>query len=140
MTRLINHVVRLKPGQDLKAEILGLAKRNDLRASVVLSGVGSLAKARLRYAGAKEGVSLDGPFEIVSITGTLAHESLHIHLSLADSQGRVVGGHLLEGCVIHTTCELSVLENKDLEFSREEDPETGYQELKVWPLKGFLSF
>ena len=140
MTRLVNHVVRLKPGQDLKAEILGFARRNDLRASVVLSGVGSLAKARLRYAGAKEGTALDGPFEIVSITGTLNHDALHVHLAIADSQGRVVGGHLLDGCVIHTTCELSILENKDLEFSRVEDPETGYKELKVWPLKGFLSF
>lgn len=140
MTRLINHVVRLTPGQDLKSEILGLAKRNDLRASVVLSGVGSLSKACLRYAGAKEGTLLEGPFEIVAITGTLAHDSLHIHLAVADSQGRVLGGHLLDGCIVHTTCELSVLENKDVEFSRVADPQTGFNELKVWPLKGFLSF
>lgn len=140
MTRLINHVLRLKPGQDLKQELLGLAKRNDLRATVVLSGVGSLKSARLRFAGAKEGAPLDGPFEIVSMTGTTTHDSCHIHVAIADSHGRVLGGHLLDGCVIHTTCELSLLENKDLEFSRELDPDTGYKELKVWPLKGFLSF
>lgn len=140
MSKLINHVLRLKPGQDLRNEMLALARRNDLRASVVLSGVGSLKTARLRYAGAQEPTTLDGPFEIVAMTGTLAHDGLHVHLAIANAQGLVLGGHLQEGCLIHTTCELSVLENKDLEFSRRPDPETGYNELHVYPLKGFLSF
>ena len=72
-----------------------------------------------------------GPFEIVALSGTLSIHGMHIHLAVADAEGVVKGGHLLEGCLIHTTCELVILEQNLVEFTRPLDPQTGYPELEV---------
>lgn len=45
-----------------------------------------------------ETVSLDERFEIVSLTGTLSRHGAHLHIAIADFQGNVVGGHLMDGC------------------------------------------
>ena len=43
--------LRLRPGADLKGELLALATRERIRAGWVLTCVGSLSQARLRLAG-----------------------------------------------------------------------------------------
>jgi predicted DNA-binding protein with PD1-like motif len=48
-------VVRLRPGQDLRPELLAVAERERIQAGLVLTGVGSLSRARLRLAGAAVG-------------------------------------------------------------------------------------
>lgn len=73
---------------------------------------------------------LSGRFEIVSLVGTLNPEP-HLHISLADRQGAVVGGHLLGDLNIFTTAELLLGEAEQLLFSREHDPRTGFPELVV---------
>ena len=45
-------------------------------------------------------VTLEERFEIVSLTGTLSRHGCHLHLSIADFQGNVVGGHVLDGCEV----------------------------------------
>ena len=40
-----------------------------------------------------------------------------------------IGGHLCEGCVINTTCELVVAEIPGTVIEKEFDGETGYDEL-----------
>ena len=42
-----------------------------------------------------------------------------------------MGGHLVEGCLVHTTAELVVGEAVGLVFSRPLDPATGYGELSI---------
>ncbi len=69
--------------------------------------------------------------EIVSLSGTLSPDGLHLHIALAGRDGRCVGGHLLDGCIVHTTAELVIGELTDLAFRRVEDPATGYRELSV---------
>lgn len=73
---------------------------------------------------------LSGRFEIVSLVGTLNPEP-HLHISLADRHGAVVGGHLLGDLNIFTTAELLLGEAEQLLFSREQDPLTGFPELVV---------
>lgn len=73
---------------------------------------------------------LSGHFEIVSLVGTLNPEP-HLHISLADRNGTVVGGHLLGDLNIFTTAELVLGEAEQLLFSREQDPRTGFPELVV---------
>jgi hypothetical protein len=53
-----------------------------------------LKGARIRLADGKTVSGFQGEFEVVSMTGTLSQDGLHIHLSLADEKGRVLGGHL----------------------------------------------
>jgi predicted DNA-binding protein with PD1-like motif len=123
--------VRLPPGADLKGELLALAARERLRAGWVLTCVGSLSRARPRLAGGTEHATWQGAFEIVALTGTLSQDGGHLHLAVADHQGRTFGGHLAQGCVVRTTAEVVLGADDQLAFAREYDPDTGYDELVV---------
>ena len=127
---------RLKPGDDLKRGLADLARREGLRAGVILTAVGSLTAVNLRYANRAGGTLRAGHFEIVSLVGTLAADAMHVHLSVADRDGVATGGHLLDGCIVYTTAEIAVDELAALEFAREMDSTYGYRELKVSPRAG----
>jgi uncharacterized protein len=100
--------LRLRPGADLKAELLALAARERIRAGWMLTCVGSLSRVRLRLAGGTEHATWQGAFEIVALTGTLSQDGGHLHLAVADQQGRTIGGHLAEGCTVRPTAEVVV--------------------------------
>jgi predicted DNA-binding protein with PD1-like motif len=123
--------LRLRPGADLKGELAALTARERVRAGWVLACVGSLSQARLRLAGGAEHASWRGTFEIVALTGTLSRGGGHLHLAVADHQGRTFGRHLAEGCIVRTTAEVVVAADDRLVFAREHDPATGYDELVV---------
>ena len=127
------HVLRLRPGQDLKAELEAFAKTHRLRAAFVASAVGSLTDVHLRYANQDTGTRARGHFEIVSLSGTLAADGMHVHMSVADERGVVTGGHLLDGNLVYTPVELVIGEATELRFGREPDPTYGYRELVVKP-------
>lgn len=126
---------RLKQDQLLKEEIEQAAVEKNIEAGVLLSIVGSLDKAALRMAGAKPGEQAvneyDGPFEIVSGTGTISKHGCHIHVSISDQNGKVIGGHLKDGCVVKTTAEIVIGILEDIVYQREFDKETGFKELRV---------
>ena len=98
--------VRLTPGTDLKAELMRLTEAHALRAGLILTCVGSLARARLRMPGAAGAPEVyrtfDEPMEIVSLTGTLSPDGLHIHISLSRADGACLGGHLATGCLVRS--------------------------------------
>ncbi|WP_259404427.1 PPC domain-containing DNA-binding protein [Hymenobacter sp. HSC-4F20] len=127
------YALRLKPGQDLRRELEAFAQAHHLRAAAVLTCVGSLTTTSLRLANQEGGTQYHGHFEIVSLVGTLSVNGSHLHLSVADSTGRTVGGHLLEGSIVYTTAELVLGELPELDFRREPDATYGYQELTVYP-------
>lgn len=70
--------------------------------------------------------------EIVSLVGTLS-DGGHLHVSLSDAQGVVIGGHLLGDMVVFTTAEIVIGECEQVTFKRELDPRTGFGELTVNP-------
>jgi len=39
----------------------------------------------------------------------------------------VIGGHIVDGCIVRTTAEIVIVELSDLEFRREPDAQTGYK-------------
>lgn len=124
-----SHLLRLVPGQDLKSFLSQWAKENDISAGFICSAVGSLNQAHLRLANAKTSSKKQGPFEIVSLSGSISRAGLHIHIGLADQDGLFFGGHLLEGCPIFTTCEVLIFEFPIVQMARLPDPTTGYLEL-----------
>jgi predicted DNA-binding protein with PD1-like motif len=124
-------LIRLRPGEDLRHSLERMARRQRLEGAVILSGVGSLTQANLRFAGRPEGALLTGPFEIVAITGTVSRDGLHVHLSIADTDGRTLGGHLMPGCRVHTTCELALMELAGWRMVRKFDAATGFRELRA---------
>jgi predicted DNA-binding protein with PD1-like motif len=126
------HVLRLRPGADLLVELREYVARAGLRASFVITCVGSLTRATLRYANQSEAAVVTGHFEICSLVGTMGRDALpHLHISLSDGKGAMVGGgHVLEGCTIYTTAEVVLGEcGEGLTFTRPVDPETTWDEL-----------
>ncbi len=129
-----NHVyaIRLHPGQDLKQEILSFAKQHHIEAGYVITCVGSLKKATLRLANQPKTQVWDEKFEIVSLVGTFgANSGAHLHISISDSTGKTIGGHLTDGNVIYTTAEIVIGEVLDVKFSRKLDSMTTYNELFI---------
>lgn len=128
------YALRLRPGDDLREALLAYVAQHHIRAGAVLTCVGSLTVATLRLANQEEATEYRGHFEIVSLVGTLsATGGSHLHLSIADSTGRTLGGHLLAGCRVYTTAEIVLVALPELEFTRETDPTYGYKELVVKP-------
>lgn len=123
--------LRLKPGQDLKKELMKWARTEKVKAGCVVTCVGSLQEVTLRFANQPEGTVLKGKYEIVSMVGTFSDEAAHLHLSVSDSTGATIGGHLMDGNLIYTTAEMVIGILPDLEFARETDPTYGYKELVI---------
>ncbi len=132
---MIIHAQRLLPHQDLKVSIEKYVGQHHIAAGVILSAVGSLVRATLRLADGKTIKSYDQMFEIVSMTGTVSVNGCHLHLSLSDENGQLVGGHLKEGCIIKTTAEIIIGEIEKMGFYREFDDKTGYNELVIKTVK-----
>eukprot|EP01028_Stygiella_incarcerata_P012907 TRINITY_DN80680_c0_g1_i1.p1 TRINITY_DN80680_c0_g1~~TRINITY_DN80680_c0_g1_i1.p1 ORF type:complete len:148 (-),score=44.23 TRINITY_DN80680_c0_g1_i1:58-501(-) len=129
------HVFRLSKGKDLKKTIASYCTSHSIHAGLLISCAGSLATLRIRLAQNDELLEIrDGlnTWEIVSLSGTVSvSDQIHLHMSVADGEGRVLGGHLMDGCEVFTTAEIGILSLKDLTFRREMDKDTGYKELKI---------
>ena len=123
------HSVRLHRGDDLLNSIKMLAKEKQIKAGVVLSAVGCVLKARLRDASGVTIREVEEHCEIVSLNGTVSEARCHLHLALSKEDLSTIGGHMVEGCIINTTCELVVAEVLGQEIDVEFDEKTGYHEL-----------
>ena len=127
-----NYTFRLTPGQDLFDSIQAFVMERHVKAGCILSGVGSLMHARLRLANRMHSTDYEGPFEIVSITGTVSIHGSHLHISISDGDGITKGGHLETGCQIYTTAEIVVAAFDDVIYRREFAEDSGCEELKVY--------
>ncbi len=131
-SRLQTIVKRLKPNQDIFAEIESLCLKENIHAGVILSLVGSVKKAALRFANQENASVIDGPHEIVSVTGTVSKTGCHIHISISDGTGTTIGGHLLPGAIVYTTVELVILDmSESCSFTRSHCKMSGFEELVV---------
>ena len=122
---------RLAPNEDLRESLEKYVAQQDLGAAAVVTCVGSLTSATLRMADENITRTLEGPFEIVSLTGTLSTNGCHCHIAISDREGQVMGGHLAYGCRIYTTAELVIARLEGVVFKRLLDPLTGFDELVV---------
>ena len=127
------HTFRLKPNRDFFDSIEEFVKENNIEAGCILSAVGSFAHAKLRLANQDDLTEYEGPFEIVSATGTISTHGSHIHISFSDNNGKTIGGHLVSGCKIYTTAEIVLAEFSGVIYKRElYENDSGYEELVVY--------
>ncbi len=85
-----------------------LARRYDVHSAVILSGIGMLDGASIGYydGSGYQTQTLDEPAELVSMNGNIGRRRdsgdvvCHIHVALAGSDHRLVGGHLMDGMVM----------------------------------------
>jgi uncharacterized protein len=121
--------LRIPPGKDLREALENALAGHGCDAAFLIAGMGSLATTRLRFAGATEPTAIDGVVEILTLAGTLSVSGAHLHMSVADAQGQVFGGHVAPGCTVRTTAEVLVVLLPEWSFTREPDSATGYREL-----------
>ena len=126
-----SHALRLWPGQDLRAGIQQYINNHQIKAGWIITCAGSLTAYHIRFANASEGTKGSGHFEIVSLTGTLSQNGSHMHISISDSTGKTIGGHLLEGCKVYTTAEIILAESSKYLFTRQKDGSTPWEELHI---------
>lgn len=118
--------LRLHPGDDLRG-----ALEAGGRTAFVVAGIGSLAHAQLRLAGEPGPSRVEGPLEILTLCGSLTPDGAHLHISVADAAGRVLGGHVCAGSQVLTTAELLLAPLPQGSMGRAFDATTGYLELHV---------
>lgn len=130
---LRNHtfVLRLEPGEDLRAKLIDFVTQNKIPAASIVTCVGSLTKCTLRMANSTTVQTFTGHFEIVSLVGTLSHLGSHLHMSISDAEGNVKGGHVYGECKIYTTAEICIMIHEDLTFAREACSKSGWEELSI---------
>lgn len=123
------HCVRLHRGDDLMLSIKAICREKSIAAGVVLSAVGCISRGKVRDASGVTIRDIEDHCEIVSLNGTVSTQRCHLHIALSREDLSTIGGHLCDGCIINTTCELVIAELPGVVISREYDPETGYDEL-----------
>ena len=128
--------LRLHPGDDLRRALESAVAAQGCSAAFVLAGIGSLNPTQLRLAGAAEAQAIDGDVEVLTMSGSVGGDGSHLHLSVSDAQGRVLGGHAAYGCTVRTTAEVLLALLPDWQFGREADARTGYAELRIRPRQG----
>ena len=126
---LTYHCIRLRRGDDLMLSIKQLCREKHIAAGVVLSAVGCISEGRVRDASGVTIREIPDHCEIVSLDGTVSEARCHLHISLSREDLSTIGGHLVSGCIINTTCELVIAELPGVRIGVEADPETGYDEL-----------
>lgn len=98
-------MIRLDDGQDLFEALSGIAQREDVRAGVVVAGIGMVRRATIGYwDGTRyQPQELTVPHEVVALHGSIARAdgapSIHLHIAAAGPDHRVVGGHLIQATV-----------------------------------------
>ncbi len=126
-----SYAIRLKPGADLKKSIQSFAAEHQLKAAWVVTCAGSLTSYQIRFANQPSGTTGSGHFEIVGLSGTVSVNGSHLHVSISDSTGKTIGGHLMEGCIVYTTAEIIIQGSDRMIFTRKKDGTTDWEELQV---------
>lgn len=123
---------RVKPGSDLLAAIEEAVKLENIRAGVIVSGLGALKKAVFRNLkwfpesypvtpGDRLYLEVEKPLELVSLVGWIAPKQdgdveIHAHFSASTVENEHVitlGGHLTEGTICGIKTVVSILVTTD---------------------------
>ncbi len=129
------HLVRLPFESDLYDEITAYARDHDIRAASVTC-LGAVRRASLRYYD-QDGrdyrdFSLERHLEVVASVGNISlldgEPFLHLHMALADEDGRAFGGHVNQGTTVFAL-EVTIFELDGEPPERAHDSCTG---LTLW--------
>jgi len=142
-------VARLKSGSDLLGALQEMVEDEGVEAVVILSGVGLLGEARLRNCKSlpeefpitdenRTYLSFSRPLEVLSMSGNVSMAEgsplVHAHVTLSYVEGDeigVVGGHLIEGCIVFGFAEVILMELEGVQMEKRFDEETRTLQLFV---------
>lgn len=123
--------IRLFPGDDLRRELEKTVHAANCSAGFIIAGIGSLRQANIRLSGKELPEMFIDDFEILTLSGTVSADGAHLHISVSDVSGKVIGGHVGYESLILTTAEILLVFMPEWAFSRKFDPATGFPELII---------
>ena len=122
---------RISEDEDLLEALKKRAKKSMIKSGFFIL-IGSLKKAKLGFykEGKYQEIFIEKPLEIASCMGNISvTESedlvIHAHLVVSDKNGKCYGGHLLPGCKVAVTAELTLVEIVGTSLMRKFDKKTG---------------
>ena len=123
-------VARIDKGEEITEQVRVIAEREDIKLAAV-EALGALNDFTVGVFNTVEkqyyANRFQGPYEIVSLTGTISTKDgafyQHLHLSAGDEKGVVYGGHLNQA-MVSATCEM-VIRVIDGQVDREMSEEIG---------------
>ncbi|UCC69705.1 MAG: DNA-binding protein [Armatimonadota bacterium] len=127
--------MRLDQGEDVLAAIEAVAKDKDVHTGVVISGIGTLDRARLHYIThtgyppKDEFVEYEGPIELLSMDGIVAEHIPHIHTCIS-IKDKTYAGHLEPGCRVLYLAEIAIARLEGVRLRRRPHSETGVNQLQ----------
>lgn len=128
---MIEHVLRLKPGEDLLVSIDKYIKKHQISAGFIATGVGSLSKVAFRKGYERTSLILEGGYEMISLSGTISIGGMHIHMAVSDQEFNVKGGHVKLGTIVRNTAEIVIIQLDNHELRRDKDNIHGHKELNI---------
>ncbi|UCE36381.1 MAG: DUF296 domain-containing protein [Thermoplasmata archaeon] len=132
----INHIViKLDDGEDLLSELDKVIEKHNIYSALILSGIGMLKDFNIGYYNGKNYIKENfvDPMELLSMHGSIAKEGesrIHIHVSLANNEHKVLGGHLFSAkvCVLN---EIVLLKLNEMVLLRKLNEKSGLAELAI---------
>lgn len=129
-------LIQLQAGESVQEKLRLFALENQVKAGFI-TGIGAISDPELGYFDIHQkkylSIQLDGSYEVLSLNGNLSEHKgepfFHIHVSLADKDFSVKGGHLFDAKV-SVTLEL-IFQKTNIPLSRSLDDQTG---LNLWKL------
>jgi predicted DNA-binding protein with PD1-like motif len=132
---------RLPMGAGLYESISRICTEEDIKLGKI-TAMGAVTKATVAYYDQEKKeyktITFDKHLEILNCTGNVSLKDgkpfVHMHATLADSQGSVLGGHLTTGTLVFA-CEVTIEELDGKALDRIMDEKTG---LSLWGKQSLL--
>lgn len=128
--------LRLDQGEDLLASIEEAARRLDIHTGVVISGIGTLDRARLHhitttgYPSVNAFPTYEGPIELLSVQGIIADYVPHLHTCISIREQTYMG-HLEPGCRVLYLAEIAIARLEGVRLRRVVNGRTGIAQLRA---------
>lgn len=131
---------RLAPGTELFPGIDVLCEQFNVQCGSLVGMLGSLSRTVYTYVypAPKQAVGIqyyepfimDAPAELISAQGTIGpndgKRDIHLHGVLCDAHGNFIAGHMLPGCIVCATMEISILVAAEGSIVRSFDKESQF--------------
>ncbi|MBI5228747.1 DUF296 domain-containing protein [Candidatus Micrarchaeota archaeon] len=125
-------MIRFEDGDEFFQKLGEAVAEHEISSGIILCSIGMMRQVTLEfYMGREKGYlrnQIGGPLEVVSLQGNIGLKAgkpiFHVHACLADSAGKVVGGHLKQATV-HFTNEMLVMRFDEIKLLRKFEESSG---------------
>lgn len=128
--------LHLHPGDGLMEGIKAACEKAGVKGGTVTSCIGSLKKTAYTYVKSdsanasgvayRDTIVTDLPNEVICAQGTVGLRNgevdVHLHALMCDVDGKIFAGHMMPGCAVCVTMEISIAIAEAGELFRDLDP------------------